>query len=37
MAKKGGPNAANRLKKDLAQLFRFAEKRFNYTAGTQQH
>ncbi len=26
MAKKGGPTAANRLKKDLAQLFRFAEK-----------
>ena len=31
MAKKGGPNAANRLKKDLAQLFRFAAKRFGYT------
>ena len=31
MSKKGGPNAANRLKKDLAQLYRFAAKRFNYT------
>ena len=31
MAKKGGPNAANRLNKDLAQLFRFAAKRFGYT------
>ncbi len=30
MAKKGGPNAANRLKKDLAQPFRFAAKRFGY-------
>ena len=31
MQKKGGPNAANRLKADLAQLFRFAAKRFGYT------
>lgn len=31
MGKKGGPVAANRLKKDLGQLFRFAAKRFGYT------
>ncbi|MDE0052513.1 MAG: tyrosine-type recombinase/integrase [Rhodospirillales bacterium] len=31
MAKKAGPAAANRLRKDLAQLFRFAAKRFGYT------
>ena len=30
MSKKGGPAAANRLKKDLSQLFRFAAKRFGY-------
>ena len=30
MSKKGGPTAANRLKKDLAQLYRFAAKRFGY-------
>ena len=30
MAKKGGPAAANRLRKDLSQLFRFAAKRFGY-------
>ena len=28
MQKKGGPNAANRLKADLAQLYRYAAKRF---------
>ena len=33
MAKKGGPVAANRLRKDLSQLFRFAAKRLGY-AGT---
>ena len=31
MAKKGGPVAANRLRKDLSQLFRFAAKRLGYT------
>ena len=31
MQKKGGPAAGNRLKADLAQLFRFAAKHFNYT------
>ena len=31
MAKKAGPAAANRLRKDLGQLFRFAAKRFGYT------
>ena len=30
MCKKGGPSAANRLKKDMSQLFRFAAKRFGY-------
>ena len=30
MAKKGGPAAANRLRRDLSQLFRFAAKRFGY-------
>ena len=30
MAKKGGPSAGNRVKKDLSQLFRFAAKRFGY-------
>ena len=30
MAKKGGPNAANRLKKELSELYRFAAKRFGY-------
>ena len=30
MSKKGGPAAANRLKKDLSQLFRFAAKRYGY-------
>ena len=30
MSKKGRPAAANRLKKDLSQLFRFAAKRFGY-------
>ena len=30
MSKKGGPAAANRLKKDMSQLFRFAAKRFGY-------
>ena len=30
MAKKGGPNAGNRLKTDLAQLYRYAAKRFGY-------
>ncbi len=30
MSKKGGPAAANRLKKDLSQMFRFAAKRFGY-------
>ena len=33
MAKKGGPVAGNRVKKDLAQLFRFAAKMYGY-AGT---
>ena len=31
MAKKGGPEASNRLKKDLAQLFRFAAKHFAFS------
>lgn len=31
MAKKGGPAAANRLRKDLSQLFRLAAKRFGHT------
>lgn len=30
MEKKGGPVAANRLKKDLAQLFRFGAKRYRF-------
>lgn len=30
MQKKGGPVAANRLKKDLSQLFRFAAKHYSY-------
>ena len=30
MAKKGGPAAANRLRKDLSQLFRFAAKRYGF-------
>ena len=30
MAKKGGPAAANRLRKDLSQLYRFAAKRLGY-------
>ena len=30
MEKKGGPVAANRLKKDLSQLFRFAAKHYGY-------
>ena len=30
MERKGGPAAANRLRKDLGQLFRFAAKRFGY-------
>lgn len=30
MAKKGGPVAGNRLKKDLAQLFRFAAKQYGF-------
>ena len=30
MSKKSGPSAANRLKKDMSQLFRFAAKRFGY-------
>ena len=30
MAKKRGPSAANHLRKDLSQLFRFAAKRFGY-------
>lgn len=30
MAKKGGPAAANRLRKDLSQLFRYAAKRFGF-------
>ena len=30
MAKKAGPSSANRLKKDLATLYRFAAKRFAY-------
>ncbi len=30
MLKKGGPAAANRIRKDLAQLFKFAAKRFGY-------
>ncbi len=30
MEKKGGPEAANRLKKDLGQLFRFAAKRYGF-------
>ena len=30
MAKKGGPVAANRLRKDLSQLFRFAAKRLGH-------
>ena len=30
MSKKGGPTAANRLRKDLSQLFRLAAKRFGY-------
>ncbi len=31
MEKKGGPAAANRLRKDLGQLYRFAAKRLGYT------
>ena len=31
MEKKGGPVAANRLKKDVSQLFRFAAKRYGHT------
>ena len=31
MQKKGGPAASNRLKADVAQLYRFAVKRFDYT------
>ena len=31
MTKKGGPEASNRLKKDLAQLFRFAAKHFAFS------
>ncbi len=31
MQKKGGPAAGNRLKADLAQLYRYAAKRFGYT------
>ena len=30
MEKKGGPEAANRLKKDLGQLFPFAAKRYGF-------
>ena len=30
MAKKGGPVAANRLRKDVSQLYRFAAKRLGY-------
>ena len=30
MAKKGGPAAANRLRKELSQLFRFAAKRYGF-------
>ena len=30
MEKKGGPEAANRLKKDMGQLFRFAAKRYGF-------
>ena len=30
LMRKGGPAAANRLKKDLSQLFRFAARRFGY-------
>lgn len=30
MEKRGGPEAANRLRKDLAQLFRFAAKRYGF-------
>jgi integrase len=30
MEKKGGPTAANRLRKDLSQLFRFAAKRYGF-------
>lgn len=30
MEKKGGPSAANRLRKDLSQLFRFAAKRYGF-------
>ncbi len=30
MERKGGPAAANRLRKDLGQLYRFAAKRFGY-------
>ena len=32
MTKKGGPEASNRLKKDLAQLFRFAAKHFAFSS-----
>ena len=32
MAKKGGPEASNRLKKDLAQLFRFVAKHFAFNS-----
>ena len=31
MAKKGGPQAANRLKKDMSQLFRVAAKNFGFS------
>ena len=35
MEKKGGPAAANRLRKDLGQLYRFAGKRLGYRGPTR--